>query len=146
GFSPAIRETDIPISLVDVLPTLTEYVGTKLPAPVDGRSLLPLLKGEEVQRPPVFIQYDGNGSLGNFQRSLVDGRYKIIVDFFKDEVFVERYDVVSDPLETRNLAFSKADRVGEMLQQLKRTMEETGDRMELPPNAYAHFIENYPNP
>ena len=93
------------VSLVDVFPTLLEFAGLHLPEKPDGRSLLLMVNSDRAENRDVFIQYDGNGSLGNFQRCLVRGSYKLIVDIFKDETFIELYDISNDQQETRNLAF-----------------------------------------
>lgn len=83
---------------------------------------------------PLFIQYDGNGARGNFQRCIITGRHKLIVDLFKDEHYLELYDVEADPTERRNLAFAEenAGLVLEMLGRLQRHMASTGDLLALP--------------
>ncbi len=45
GRIPAGRRIATPVSLIDVAPTLLELSGVPLPAGLDGRSLLPLLRG-----------------------------------------------------------------------------------------------------
>lgn len=145
AFRPAVQETDLPVSLVDVFPTLLEYAGLPQQKDLDGHSLLPLVRGQRTSRTPVFIQYDGNGSLGNFQRCLVVEDHKLIIDIFKDEIFVELYDVVSDPQEKVNLAFApeQRDRIVGMVEVLDRYMRNTGDRLTLPGNLYERFLNDY---
>ena len=126
-------------SAVDVLPTLCELCAMPIPDGVSGRSLVPLLAGTgsasaSWQERPAFIQFDGNGARGNFQRAVVAGNHKLIVDIFKDEVFLELYDTVSDPEETTNLAVDPAHeaRVGELLVLLGAHMRATGDLLPVP--------------
>lgn len=126
-------------SAVDVLPTLCELCAIPIPDGVSGRSLVPLLAGTGAasaswQERPAFIQFDGNGARGNFQRAVVDGNHKLIVDIFKDEVFLELYDTVSDPEETTNLAVDPGHeaRVGELLAVLGAHMRVTGDLLPVP--------------
>ena len=126
-------------SAVDVLPTLCELCAIPIPDGVSGRSLVPLLAGPGAasaswQERPAFIQFDGNGARGNFQRAVVAGNHKLIVDIFKDEVFLELYDTVSDPEETTNLAVDRAHetRVGELLALLGAHMRSTGDLLPVP--------------
>jgi arylsulfatase A-like enzyme len=147
SFVPAVEKVDIPVSLVDVFPTLMEFNDLKTTAVIDGHSLLPIVRGQKSDRPPVFIQYDGNGSLGNFQRCLVRDKFKLIVDIFKNEIFLELYDVISDPLETRNLAFAKENSATtrELLKLLKNEMTITGDRLKLPENLQERFLAQYRN-
>ena len=146
-FHSAVKHVDIPVSLVDVFPTLLEFNDLKATAGLDGHSLLPLVRGQKGDRPPVFIQYDGNGSFGNFQRCLVKNNYKLIVDIFKNEIFLELYDVVNDPLETRNLAFLEDhySTTRELLNLLKNEMARTGDRINLPEDLQGSFLAQYQN-
>jgi hypothetical protein len=51
---------------VNVFPSLLEFAGLHLPEKPDGRSLLPMVNSDRAENRDVFIQYDGNGSLGNF--------------------------------------------------------------------------------
>src|SRR5690606_1166079 len=124
---------------------LLELTGRKIPSQVDGRSLVPMVRNQDRIRPPVFIQYDGNASLGNFQRCVVVGDFKLVVDIFKDEFFIESYDLKRDQQETSNLAFDKQrqGRVRDMLDILARRMEETGGRLRIPADVYDKFLSAY---
>ena len=137
GFHTSAKTYRQTVSHVDVFPTLCGYLGLETKNPVDGVSLLPLLRGEvpEDQGRRIFIQYDGNGSLSNFQRCLVMGGYKLIADLFKDEVYYELYHLPSDPQETNNLIFDAGyDLIaGEMAGILAKQMNDSGDRLTLLP-------------
>jgi len=139
------KEVSTPVSLVDVFPTLLEVTGLPVPENLDGRSLIPMVQPGSKENRDVFIQYDGNGSLGNFQRCLVRSDYKLIVDIFKDEVFLELYNVANDRQETTNLAFDdryKSTTI-ELLNALKNKMKTSGDRLELPGDVYEVFRNHY---
>jgi arylsulfatase A-like enzyme len=71
-----------------VLPTLCEFLGLETPELLSGKSLMPLIRWAGQDSEAVYIQYDGNGSLGNFQRCIVKESYKLIVDLFKVETFL----------------------------------------------------------
>jgi arylsulfatase A-like enzyme len=135
-YVPAVRESDEVVSSVDVLPTLCDFLGVERPDSLSGKSLLPLLSGESLDREAIYIQFDGNGSLGNFQRSIVKDQYKLIVDIFKDETFLELYNVVTDPQETTNLAVSNEhdNELNQLFNMLHRHMEQTGDHIKLEPD------------
>lgn len=45
------RITDEPVSLVDIYPTVLDAAGAKLPSGIDGKSLLPFLRGETDRGP-----------------------------------------------------------------------------------------------
>ena len=49
-----------------------------------------------MEKKAAYIQYDGNGSRSNFQRCVVNGKYKLIVDLFQNEAFYELYDLEKD--------------------------------------------------
>lgn len=146
SFKTATKSVGDPVSLVDVFPTLLDYAGVKIPAGLDGQSLVPFVNGDKAAaRRPVFVQYDGNGSLGNFQRCVVLGDFKLIVDIFKDEIFLELYNVTADPQEQRNLAFTPAyaDTIDSLLETLATHMKRTGDRLTLPTNLRREFTARY---
>ncbi len=133
------------VSHIDVLPTLCHYLGIPAPA-CEGRSLAPLIESPDGwQDRDVFIQFDGNGALSNFQRCVVRGRYKLIADIFKDEVYFELYDNAEDPQETTNLLFGGAipSVARDMLQSLLGHMRDTHDAVCLPSADLDAFVETY---
>ncbi|UFU06623.1 sulfatase-like hydrolase/transferase [Ruania halotolerans] len=118
------------VSMVDLLPTIAEWVGQPIPPGVQGRSLAPLLRGgeappsefstiyaehgyggvsyAETDRPPLHFPYQGytfdelnSVTQSGEMRMVVGGRYKLIVDD-RSEVFL--YDLESDPAETKDLS------------------------------------------
>lgn len=145
GTPVAIKQSDALISLVDIFPTLVDITGIKSAGQMDGESLLPILKGMPQKRQSIFIQFDGNGSLGSSQRCIVEGNHKLIVDLFKDEAYVELYDVRKDPQEMVNLMFDKAytTKADELIVALQAYMKNTGDRLSLPENLRTRFLNTY---
>ncbi|HEY4207525.1 MAG TPA: sulfatase-like hydrolase/transferase, partial [Puia sp.] len=133
------------VSLIDVWPTLMDYLHIGEKGSTDGVSLMPLVSGEVQRRSPVYIQYDGNGGYGNNQRCIVDGEYKLIIDSFKGEIFMELYNVVKDPQERENLIAGAAftGRVKDLLRKLQRHMLDTKDLMVLPEHVYEDFLAVY---
>jgi arylsulfatase A-like enzyme len=95
---------------------------------------MPIVVGSKQERRPVFIQYDGNGARGHFQRCIIEDGYKLIIDMFKDESFVELYHIVDDPQEQVNLARNPAygDILSNLLKQLKQHMSLTNDLISIP--------------
>jgi hypothetical protein len=73
----------------------------------------------------------------------VKRNYKLIVDLFKDEVYLKLYHVVNDPQEFENLAFEPDFRklIVELLADLHGHMIETGDLISLPDGIYEQFID-----
>ncbi len=82
--------------------------------------------------PPVFIQYDGNSCLSGFQRCVIDGKLKLIMDVFQKETFFELYPIENDPQETKNLLFEPgfAREGARLFSLLLEHMENTGDALE----------------
>jgi N-sulfoglucosamine sulfohydrolase len=140
---------------IDVLPTLIEAVGGTPPAHLQGRSLLPLLRGEPLEpRSEVFAEKTFH-SYYDPMRCIRTGTHKYIRNFetaFAVEVpgdvqqgavfrsdpgrystdrpnVVELYDLEADPLEQRNIAGSVPTREVErdLGERLWRWMTETDD-------------------
>ena len=124
------------VSHVDFMPTLCEFLDIHPSNDMDGKSLMPLISGtcKESEDGTAFIQYDGNGALSNFQRCIVKGDYKLIVDFFKDETYYELYHLSEDRQETTNLMFDPEydDRAKGLAAELARHMVETADHLDFP--------------
>jgi arylsulfatase A-like enzyme len=143
SIQPAVHESDQLVSGIDVLPTLCEVLEIAPPGPISGESLMPIVRGETISRDRIFIQYDGNQARGHFQRCVVKQEYKLIVDFFKDEVYLELYDVLKDPQEMKNLAAEPGnkERVLVLLQELRQHMQETDDLIVISDGVYEQFQE-----
>lgn len=147
GFQPAKCEYAQVVSHLDVLPTLCDYLGLKVRQRMDGASLMPLLQGEKKDDwdGTAMIQYDGNGSRSNFQRCIVRGKYKLIVDLFKDETFYELYNLEEDPQEKENLLFDEEwdNLAKDMNRILRNHMKNSGDLLTMEPFDPRKFREIY---
>ncbi|WP_036746217.1 sulfatase family protein [Paenibacillus sp. UNC451MF] len=145
-FKPAIVSSSSLVSSIDVLSTICDYMQIKPKSPMSGRSLMPVINGSSEGRDNIFIQYDGNGGRGNFGRCIVEGDYKLIVDMFKNETYIELYNVISDSQEMDNLAFQDEayrERIERMLKHLREHMQSTNDLLELPHDLYNRFLQDY---
>ena len=101
---PAI--TTAPAGLIDVAPTITDYLGMQEPASFQGRSLLEVLRhpsaehlGGVYSESLYAAKHFGCSSL----RSIQDGGYKYI-----DSAKPELYQLTTDPGEKRNLYFIRS--------------------------------------
>ena len=97
---------------IDLSATVLDIAGVERPTGIHGRSLLPLVKdGEDsVHWRTDFLYEAPDPQLGSKPLWAVrDDRWKYIetiTDAESGEIFVELYDLESDPLELRNLALS----------------------------------------
>ena len=142
--SSHVESSDAIVSHIDILPTICDLVDMASPHDIDGISLKDTIEsGASLDRDHIFIQFDGNGARGNFQRSIIQGSHKLIVDLFKDEIFFELYDILNDPQEKYNLAFKQQDRVRDLSKLLEDWMKETKDLVRYAPEDYDRFLEAY---
>lgn len=101
-----------PVQLVDVLPTLLEVGGATYPAtragadlpPLEGRSMIPALRGEELAERPLYWEHEGNAGVRQ-------GRWKIVRKHGRPW---ELYDLISDRTELNDLAEQHPDRVTQL--------------------------------
>jgi choline-sulfatase len=101
---PGIDSTvvDQPVSLLDLIPTMADAVGTERDPAWQGESLLPLLRGDSDPDPSrtVFSEYHAHGvSHGMFM--LRREQYKYV--YYPDNP-PQLFDVAADPEELENLA------------------------------------------
>ena len=119
---------DKPVGLEDIMPTVLQMAGAEIPDTVDGRSLLPLSRGEDVQWRP-YIHVECTGALGN--HALTDGKEKYI--WFVRDGSEQFFDLSQDPRECHDLSAdpSAADRVSRwrnlMIEELKDRPEGFSD-------------------
>jgi len=121
---------------MDWFPTLLELVGKTTANPVDGRSLVPILRDPKAKlERDVFWHfpcYIGGGGPSSAIRS---GQWKLI-EFFEGEQ-TELYDLATDPGETRNLSSSEPKRAAELLGKLRAWQSATGaPRVDKPNPSY----------
>ncbi len=122
--------TDVPASTSDIYPTLVDVLGlepSEQVDPIDGITLVPLLRGEMEERPePIGFE---KRSLGGKPRvaALVDDKYKLrLTSLHGDEPSASLYNLVDDPKEQRDIASEKpavADRMRKQLQKWRASVE-----------------------
>ena len=114
---------DTPAHLIDVLPTLADLAGAKIPLshpdrelrPVSGTSLRPLLEGGELSRKePIHFQFSSDYGLR-------DGNWKLVS--FKGQEW-ELYHLGKDRTELNNLASSEPERLKQMIKKWRDMSQE----------------------
>ena len=112
GHLPEGKTIDDPVELIDVMPTMLDAAGVRLPSTVQGRSLLPLIAGREPGRDAVFCEIDFTQP--QFERYYLPNSRRVMVRTreWKASYFVDRsgdardgdlYHLADDPDEVRNL-------------------------------------------
>ncbi len=98
-----------PVDFADVFPTIAEVTGAKVPADLDGQSMVPFMKGDESNaRGWVFIDYSRDGR-PDYRSFVYDGRHKL----YSDGKF---YEVPNDWLEKSPVRSPETDAVRRRLQ------------------------------
>jgi len=111
-----------PVSQIDLMPTILDYVGQPVPERIHGRSLRPLIEGRDVPwRDYAFCQR------ADHLRMIRTDRYKYV--FGLKPSIVALYDLHADPEENNNLADlpQHADLVRQMHRHLLDVMKADGD-------------------
>jgi choline-sulfatase len=90
------------VSHMDILPTLLELTGCKIPKDVDGVSLVEsIITGNFPKDRYIFCQYSGNPKAGDIRRTVITRKYKYV---YNPSGLHELYNLLDDPQETTNLA------------------------------------------
>jgi arylsulfatase A-like enzyme/predicted Zn-dependent protease len=121
------------VSLVDVLPTIVELLGLPNPDVLQGRSLVPLLRGESagdsrgIYSETLYprLRFGWSETL-----ALTDDRYRMLLSGDR----VELFDLERDPAEKRDLAAAEPEVTARSLRQL-RSMTAELERAALEPEA-----------
>jgi len=96
------RGVEVPVSHLDLVPTILDLLQLETPAGLDGRSLAATLQGkQEPESVPVYMQFTGNNGPSVARHGVILGAHKLILDAADRP---ELYDLASDPLEMTNRA------------------------------------------
>ena len=118
------------VANLDIMPTVLEACGTPAPAGLDGRSWLPLARGEQPEWRKEFLYeyyWERNFPQTPTVHALRGDRYKFI-RYHGIWDIDELYDLQEDPLEGKNLIFSPEHQsvIRTMRARLFEILEQTG--------------------
>lgn len=114
GITPAGTTSNVPVSLLDIYPTLAELIGEKAPATCDGQSLVSLLKQQTVQHntPVMAYNFDVGSPVAFYPMdkgpayAVRTERYRYI--YYPVIGLEELYDHQTDDNEWDNIAYKPA--------------------------------------
>jgi arylsulfatase A-like enzyme len=118
------RAIDARVSLQDVLPTIADAVGARLEAPLEGASLVPLIRGDGPAPARDAIRLTAEFSPRLVASALVTDGEKLVhvresYDGQRDATHL--YDLRTDPGEQRDLAPARPERVAELAARLRES-------------------------
>ena len=109
----SVKSDDI-VSTVDIYPTISELCGLAPPGWVDGKSLVPLLKGDDENRDNAAFSYYRNGI------SMRTADYRFTVYFRNKKKVFELYDHTGTDIEAVNIAGEHPELVEKLLAKWKK--------------------------
>lgn len=113
------HKIQIPISTIDFYPTLLEITGSKNLEPIDGKSLMPILKGEKdtlIQNRALFWHYPHYYATTTPVSAIREGNWKLLE--FLEDGHCELYNLADDPGEKHDLAGAQNARAKSLLEKL----------------------------
>lgn len=145
---------DVPVSGIDVYPTLLELAGVPCPPQqvIDGLSITPLLRGEtsdDLTQRDLFWHYPHYGNQGGDPSSIIRaGQWKLI--HYYEDSRDELYDLQADPGEQTDLAATNPERAATLRSRLDDWLTELNATVPTPDplhdpakeQAYRHTIEH----
>jgi arylsulfatase A-like enzyme len=123
---PQGKQSDAMCYLFDVFPTLGELAGVPAPEGSEGKSLVPILRGERKEpRDALFFAYR------NVQRAVRDDRWHMLV--YPQINKTQLFDLQNDPYEIKDLAGdpAQAKQVERLTEKLKELQQQFGDSQPL---------------
>lgn len=133
------RRSDALISHPDLMPTVLDIAGVDIPDTVQGKSILPVIKGEKdshrefvVSTMPLYNPGEGTRVVDNFDRrveeflpaTITTNKWSLL--YTREGAPVELYDLESDPEQEKNVAADNSDVVKKLHGDYVSLLEELG--------------------
>ena len=119
------KETDVPVMGTDFYPTILDLVGEELVPEEhnDGLSLLPLMKGKQLQERPLVWHYPHYGNQGGEPSSAIrSGDWKLI--HYYEGGREELYNLAEDLEERNDVVLKHPNKVNELHKELFNFLDE----------------------
>jgi arylsulfatase A len=120
---------DLPVSTIDVMPTICALTGIPLPGnKIDGRDLSPALSGEKITKVPLYWHFPHYRGTDVVPYSIIrDGDWKLIKRY-EGKTF-ELYNLEDDLSEQTDLADKNPELVRKLNLMLEKWIKETQSKM-----------------
>lgn len=134
---------ETPVEIIDIAPTILELAGISIPSWMEGRSLVPLIKGKMDMRPVFSMQLIKNKFIGNEPITkgtfaVREGNYKLIYYLEEDKLLL--FNLETDPDEMYNI-FKKESKIAyRLLRLIKEKLSQAN--MRITQTKEKEFIEN----
>ena len=118
----------MPCSTLDYFPTILEVLGYEMPdqRPIDGISLMPLMRGEYDHRPqPIpyrFLEREA-AMFGSPTLAMMDDRFKFLTNLSNDGAEDMLFDIGADMAESRNIIEEHSETARDMRHRLAEFIE-----------------------
>ncbi|WP_027136586.1 sulfatase [Gaetbulibacter saemankumensis] len=125
------KKVDYPVSGIDFYPTLLDLAGVDVTPTqkLDGRSLVPLLKGESMDSRALFWHYPHYGNQGGEPSSIIRRDNWKLIHYYEDGRN-ELYNLSNDPSEKNDVSKDNLEVVNKLKAELDAFLVET--KAELP--------------
>ena len=118
---PAGKLIETQAELIDIMPTILELCGVRIPSGLEGRSLLALISQSDADWPEIaFAEADHKNEVHDVKRIIRTDRYKLYYDRHTKQE--ELYDIVLDPGESNNILEQKPEVAEELRTKLRAWM------------------------
>ena len=120
------KEIETTAAHIDILPTLAQVCNVELPKEkiIDGKSLLPLIKGKEVSwsNRPLFFYWTRSYPELYYNMTLRKGKFKLVgkTDYNAQITDFELFNLEKDPYEKHNIILEKSN----LATQLKKELDD----------------------
>jgi len=111
-----------PTSIIDIYPTILDYLQLDMPTEMEGVSLLPWLEGEETEESRGIV-YELEEEESPHLQSLLSWPWRLIRRVGGDELWL--FNLQDDPIEANNLANQSDEKTAELLEKLNSWLSRT---------------------
>lgn len=111
AFSP--RLIDFPVETIDIVPTLSAFLGLEPSPDWQGRNLIPIVETSSTEPRPIFSRAMGSLQAANLHLESVTVESDKLIVNWKTGV-EELYDLSKDPMEQTDLAAERAEKAAQL--------------------------------